>query len=261
MRKSLLVVLLAALAMLVLACGAKEKMDKAAIEADLENRGTTDLMKQTEDDQYTPPEDQRLTEAQIQMYLKVREHEKKIAQVAMQKVKENAANAEKKGEKSIGGMMDSFKALGSVADVLTADIRAAADLGYNTAEYQWVKEKVLEASGSAIGQQMADASTKMYDQSLEQMKKQQAEATDEASKKMIADMMASMEQTKKEMAASQQQVDPHVAYNRELLSKHEGALNAFAHELSKFEEKPGETQKAVQEFEKKLQEAGKETQQ
>ena len=46
------------------------------------------------------------------------------------------------------------RGLGSGADLLTADIRAARELGYNTAEYQWIKERVLEASSNALAEQM-----------------------------------------------------------------------------------------------------------
>jgi hypothetical protein len=34
-------------------------------------------------------------------------------------------------------------------------------------------------------------------------------------------------------------------------------LNAFAHEMSKYEDKPGDVQKSVQEFEQKVEEAKK----
>jgi hypothetical protein len=49
--------------------------------------------------------------------------------------------------------------------------------------------------------------------------------------------------------------DPAVSHNRQLLSKYENALNAFATELSKFEDKPGDAQKSVQEWEKEVEKA------
>jgi hypothetical protein len=56
---------------------------------------------------------------------------------------------------------------------------------------------------------------------------------------------------------AQQDENPALTYNRQLLSKHENALNAYAHELSKYEDKPGDVQKSVQEMEQKLEEAKK----
>jgi hypothetical protein len=48
-------------------CKAKEAMDKASIQQDLEKRGTVDLMKEVANDKYTPPADGRLTDAHVQM--------------------------------------------------------------------------------------------------------------------------------------------------------------------------------------------------
>src|SRR5438105_4315854 len=130
MRRTLPVVIFVSLALF--GCRAKELAEKASIKNDLQKRGTMDLMKQVADDKYTPPADGKLTDGQIQMYLKVREHEKQIAQVAKQEAQQHAAAADKAGDKSIAGMMEGLKTMGSVADLVTADIRAAKDLGYNT---------------------------------------------------------------------------------------------------------------------------------
>src|ERR1019366_9559718 len=86
-------------------CRPKEAYDKAKISQDLDKHGTLDLMKDVSKDKYTPPSDGKLTERQVQMYLKVREHEKAIAQVAKQEAQQHAEAAKKAGEKSIAGMM------------------------------------------------------------------------------------------------------------------------------------------------------------
>ncbi|HXG57592.1 MAG TPA: hypothetical protein VNL91_01035 [Thermoanaerobaculia bacterium] len=242
-----------AVAVALSGCKAKEVIGKAAIEKDLEKRGTIDLMKQTAEDEYTPPEDGRLTEAQIQMYLKVREHEKKIAQVAKEQMKQHSEKAEASGEKSMGGLMEGLKALGSAADLVTADIRAAKDLGYNTQEYLWVKGQILAASGAAIAEKATEAMTAGMDASYQQMKKAHDEATDPATKKMYADMLAGYEKSKAEMAQQQEQQDPAIAYNRRLLAKYENELKAWAAEWSKYEDKPGEADKAVADFQKSVE--------
>jgi hypothetical protein len=223
----------ACLAVLLGGCKAKEAFDKAEISKDLQKRGTTDLMKEVADDKYDAPADNKLTEAQVQMYLKVREHEKKIAQVAKKEAEQHAEASKKAGDKSIAGMMEGFKTLGSVADMLTADIRAAKDLGYNTQEYLWVKEQILAASGAAMAEQMSHAMNASLDQAYDQARKALAEAKDEETKKMYAELVANYEKTRAE-SAQQAQVDPAVAHNRTLLKKYESELNAFASELAKF---------------------------
>jgi hypothetical protein len=207
-------------------------------------------MEEIANDKYTPPADGRLTDAQVQMYLKVREREVKIAQVTKQQLKEQAAKADKE-KNSIAGMVDGFKALKTAANFVTADLRAAKELGYNTQEYTWVKSQILAASTSAMTEKMTQAVNSSFDQAYQQTKKAYDEAKDETSKKMYGEMLASYDKSRQEMAAKQD-TDPAVAYNRQLLSKYEGAINAWAKEWSKYEDKPGEAQKAMDDWQKSV---------
>lgn len=252
MRRSLILVVCLVLALA--GCKAKELVDKASISKDLEKRGTTDLMAEAAKDSYDPPADGRLAESQIQMYLKVREHEKKIAQVAKEEMKKHAETAEKKGEKSIGGFMEGMKALGSAADFFTADIRAAKDLGFNTQEYLWVKGQIMAASTSAMAEKMNEAMAANFDKAYQDAKKAYDEAKDETTKKLYADMLAGYDKSRQEMS-SQTEQDPAASYNRQLLAKYENAINAFAHELSKYENKEGEVKESVQKFEQDVEKA------
>ena len=253
MRRIPAVVLCVSLALA--GCKAKELADKVAVSKDLQKRGTVDLLKDVGNDQYTPPEDRRLTEAQIQMYLKVREHEKTIAKVAREELKQHAANADKK-EKSIAGMMEGIRAMGSAADFVTADLRAAKDLGYNSQEYLWVKQQILAASTSVMAEKLNETITANFGKAYADAKKAYDEAKDEQTKKLYADMLASYDKSKQEMQQTTEE-DPALTYNRQLLSKHGDALNAYAHELSKYEDKDGEVQKGMDEMQKKLEEAKK----
>ena len=248
MRRTLPLMLCLSLALA--GCKAKELADKADISKDLEKRGTKELMEQVAKDEYTPPEDGRLTDAQVQMYLKVREHEKKIAAVAKEEMKKHAETAEKKGDKSIGGMLEGLQALGSAADFMTADIRAAKDLGYNSQEYLWVKGQIMAASTAQMAEEFNKSIAQNMDKAYADAKKQYDEAKDEQTKKVYADVLAGYEKSKQEMTA-QTDADPAAQYNKQLLSKYENALNAFAQELSKYEDKPGEVQKAVDDMQKK----------
>ncbi|HEX7151749.1 MAG TPA: hypothetical protein VF618_09700 [Thermoanaerobaculia bacterium] len=251
MRNTLAVAL--CLSLTLVGCKAKEAMDKAAIAEDLQERGTTDLMKEVANDEYEGPADGKLTDAQVKMYLKVREHEKKIAQVAKEEMKKHADEAKKEGEKSIAGMMDGFKALGSAADFLTADIRAAKDLGFNTQEYLWVKGQVMAASTAAMAEGFQKSMSANFDKAYEDAKKAYDSATDETTKKMYAEMLAGYDKTREEMKQQAEQ-DPAVTFNRELLKKYEHELTAFASEMSKYADpgKEGEAEKAVQEMQKQF---------
>lgn len=254
MRRVVITVVLVA-SIVLPSCKAKKMLDAAEISKDLDKRGTSDLLKETSKDQYTPPADGRLTEAQIQMYLKVRDHEKAIAQVAKTEMQQHAQAADKAGDKSISGMMEGFKTLSSAADILTADIRAAKDLGYNTAEYSWVKGQILAASSYDMASKLARASNAMMDSSYQQMKKQYDEAKDEQTKKMLAETLKSFEEQRKQAAVDTSKEDPAVVYNHDLLAKHENALNALGNELGKWEGKEGEAQQQMQQFQQGLEKA------
>jgi hypothetical protein len=217
--------------------------------------GTTDLMKKVAEDKYTPPADGKLTEGQVQMYLKVREHEKQIAQVAKQEAQQHADAAKKAGEKSLAGLMEGFKTIGSVADMMTADIRAAKDLGYNTQEYLWVKGQIMAVSTAAIGEKMAAASNGAFQQMYDQTQKAYASAPDDATKKMYKETLDGLDKQMAEMKANQEKQDPTVAYNKQLVSKYESALNALAQELGKWDDKPGENEKKVQDWQNSLDKA------
>lgn len=254
MRRLTPVILILSVALF--SCKAKEAMDKAQIATDLAKTGSTSkLMKDVENDTYDAPADGKLTDAQVQMYLKVRDRERAIAQVAKQQLQQHADAAKKAGDKSLAGMMEGFKGLGSVADVLTADIRAAKDLGFNTQEYVWVKGQILSASGSAMGQELADVMSAQMDATYDQTKKAYDEAKDDETKAMFKQTLDAIEEQKKEAAANKQQEDPSITYNRQLLSKYENTLNALASEMGKWEEKPGDAQKSVDQWQKDVDKA------
>ena len=249
MRKTLSAVIVVSLAFL--GCRAKELVEKEAIKADLQKRGTVDLMKQVSEDKYTAPADGKLTDAQVQMYLKVRDHEKAIAQAAKEEAKAHAAAADK-SPKSIAGMMEGLKTMSAAAEMMTADIRAAKDLHYNTQEYLWVKGQILAASSAEMMDKAGQAMQAQLDASYAQIKKSYDEAKDEQTKKVYGDMLANMDKSKQE-AAAQQKVDPALAYNRQLLTKYDSALNAVTSEMAKWEDHPGDAQKSMDEFNKNLE--------
>ena len=253
MRRTLSAVLV--LSIVIAGCRAKEAFDKAKISQDLDKHGTMDLMKDVSKDKYNPPSDGRLTDAQMQMYLKVREHEKAIAQVARKEAQAHADAARKAGEKSITGMMEGFKTLGSAADLLTADIRAAKDLGYNTQEYLWVKGLILAASTAALSSKMDEASNASLETVYTQTKKSYDEATDEQTKKMYKAMLDSYDKQRAEMKKDITTISPAIAYNQQLIAKYDSALNAVANEMAKFEDKPGEAQTSMDDLQKGIDKA------
>jgi hypothetical protein len=243
-----------ALSVLVFGCKVKELADKARIAKDLDKRGTVDLMKQVADDKYDPPKDGKLTEAQVQTYLKVREHEKDIAKAALQKANEHAKAADA-SKHSLSGVMEGFKTMSAAAEFATADIRAARDLGVNTQEYLWVKGQIMAASAAAFTESMTTAISTQIDASRAQMQKAYDEAKDEQTKQMYKQMLDGYEKSAKESKQATEAVDPAVAYNRQILKKYDTELAAFTTELSKYEAKDGDAKKSIDELQQKMNQA------
>lgn len=241
MRRALITLLSLLLALSVSGCKLKKAIEQASVSAELASKGTTDLLKQAAKDKYTAPEDGRLTEAQIQMYLKVRDREKAIAKVARQELQQHAAKANAAGEKSLTGVMEGFKSLGSMADFATADIRAAQELGFNTQEYTWVKGQILASSASVVTQKLQESMKAQMTAIEKQLK------ADPNTAKLLEQAKAAPDQAE---VASVEPEDPALVYNRQLLSKYENALNAFTTEMSKWEEKEGDAAKSMTEWQK-----------
>lgn len=252
-RTVVVVCLLAAVA-----CGRGEKKSPEEISKTLDERGTTDVLKKAADDKYDPPADGRLTDAQVQMYLKVREREKDIARVARQEAQTHAKKAEAAGEKSLGGMMEAFKTLGSVADLATADIRAAQELGLNSAEYTWVKTTILAVSTAEMSEKMIVATSSAVDSSYAQLKKQYDETTDETTKKALGEMLAQYEESKSDIDEQKGDIEKDAAheYNKQLVSKYAGTLDALTIELAKYYDSDDEAKKQMADYEKAMESAG-----
>ena len=229
-------------------------MKETSIQKDLDKRGTIDLMKEVANDKYTPPTDSRLTDAQVQMYLKVRTHERDIAKVAAQNMQAKAAEADKE-KNTIAGMIKGVQAISAGAEMATADIRAAKDLHYNTQEYLWVKGQVMAASMAAFTEKVSDAMQAQVESARSQAQKAYDEAKDEQSKAMAKQVLDQYAQTAKEGHDTVAQADPAIAYNRELLKKYDNELSAFTTEMSKYEAKDGDAKKSVDDLQKNLDKA------
>jgi hypothetical protein len=112
-------------------------------------------------------------------------------------------------------------------------------------------------SGAAMAEKMTQAISSQMDAAIQQTKKLHDEATDEATKKIYADMLAAYETSQKE-SASNQESDPALAHNRRLLARYENELNAYASELAKYTDNEEDAQKSVDEWQKQLDKAAAE---
>jgi len=130
--------------------------------------GTAELMDQVaKAPDYKPPADRRLTERQVRMYLDVRLREQKIRAAAFKRLNTPSGTERRPPVGLLGS-------LGDLADMGTADLRASRELGFNPKEYQWVRERVMDAqmlqATQALSRQVAQSREALL-RSLEEEKK------------------------------------------------------------------------------------------
>jgi hypothetical protein len=224
--RSVLAITLLGTALIAAGCKGKPADDEASIQKTLEDQGTVDVMeKVSQAPEYQAPADGRLSDQQIKMYIEVRQREHKIREVAFKNLKAKGDNAEK--EKKDVGLFDAMKAMGDLADVATADLRAAQELGHNPKEYQWIKERVMEAqlaqTTKTLNQQMAQGQQAMV-KMLEDQKKL---ATDDAQRAQIDKQIQQMKTSAAEAAAES---NPGQEFNSELIAKYKADFDKLQNE-------------------------------
>lgn len=215
-----------AVMLLALGCGGEPDA-----ESSLSERSFRDVMEKADEDEYDPPADGKITEAQLDMYLEVREHEKAVAEAARQKLEETAEQL-KGEERSVKGFLEGIKGMGNVADYLTADIRAAQDLGYNTAEYRWVKEAISEAVFAEMSRRARQRFSSQMEENREQLEQQLAEAETDAQRKIYEGMLAAFDESGTDV--DDVEMSDAVRHNLALLERREDVVETVAKELGRW---------------------------
>lgn len=208
-------------ALLAGGCKGKPADDAASIKESLEEKGTIDVMDEiSKAPEYKGPADGRLTDQQVKMYIEVRQREQKIREVALKELKAKGDKA--KEEKREVGMFEAMKAIGDLADVATADLRAAHELGHNPNEYTWVKERVLEAqlvqTSKALNQQMVQGQQSI----LKMLEEQKKLATDDTQKAELDKQIAELKNSAAQADANN---TPGAEHNAEMIARHKAEFD------------------------------------
>lgn len=216
----------------IAACGGPSD-DPESIREELSDKGTMDLMEEVDKAEYDPPADGEVSEAQLRMFLEVKEREAKIQQVAVKSMEEKQKKAEEEGEKV--GLFDAMRAMGDLADVGTAGMRAAVELGHNPKEFVWVQAQVLGAYAAERQDEAMGQMSQAVDQMIEQMKAQR-ESLPEEQRAMLDEQIAQMEESAQESRQqAETEPEPGTAHNRELVREHrkqiEQAMNLYERAL------------------------------
>ena len=210
-------------------CKAKEAISQVIASHDVSARGITgvsargitDVMNKREEEKYTPPADGHLTGDQIQNFMKIRTRAKVIENVARRDLAERTKLSEKENKSpSINDIIQDSRMM---AVLVSADVRASQELGFNSAEYEWVKQQMLDASMAAVSDQGLVAGRKVFADDQADLQKHYDDAPDEPSKKIYAGLIADSKKNAGEAESKVEPQTPAVIYNKQLLAKYEDA--------------------------------------
>jgi hypothetical protein len=163
---------------------------------------------------YPPPADGQLSDAQVKMYFDVRQREQQIRQVAFKELQDKG-----------GAFLESLKTVGdrsdtaNIADIATADLRAAQELGFNPKEYQWVKERVLEARMLETTRALAQQVAQSRQQVLALFEQRRQEATDPVAKAEAERQLEELQKNAVSSPTALADTDPAREHNADLLAR------------------------------------------
>lgn len=169
-----------------------------------------------ERESYRPPSDGRLTAAQVETFLKVREATVRFAARPGQ-------SAPLEGEEGISG----------AAEARAAEIRAARALSVPVEEHLWVRERVLEAEVAALSAELNADVLALLEQTLRTLRDRLPAAPDEDSRQLLEQQIAGFEaeaaRVRREAAVKE---PPAVQANQRVLAPFRRRLSTITDELS-----------------------------
>lgn len=207
--------------LLVAAAGCGGGVDEESIEKRLESKGTMDVIEEATAAEYDPPEDGRLSEEQMEMYVAVQERAARIRRVAQKRMQEHAGDGEEER-----GIFDALRAVGDVGDVVTAELRAAQELGHNPAEFNWVKAQVVEARMAELGRRVGEGMAQAGEGLLESLRRQRDAAGSEERREELDRQIEEYERSLEE-ARQGGELSPALQHNVELVERYQERLDAI----------------------------------
>jgi hypothetical protein len=219
---------------MVLAAGCRRGDDPGAIQERLRAKGAAEVVREAAASRFAPPADGRLTDAQVQMYLAVRERESRIreaAALAARRRRDAAAAADRPERTGKPGREDrDARRQGAATARVTpdeaalgaaADLRAAQELRVDPKEYVWVRARVLEAEAAATTQALYQKMAAGREQLLARMRRER-DALSDPEQRAAAER--EIEDWRRGLQAAEPAMAPAVRANVALLARYREPL-------------------------------------
>lgn len=245
-------VILAAVS-LTAACGADSTETPKAKETNTQAQLSQEQPQDQPQDQgkasatFNPPIDGKITDAQLQRYLKIKDKQMELIESSkaermetVAKVKALGKEFEKDKKTSITETLASAKAMSDISKKMEKfvglDKSAVKELGFNFDEYRWVEEKVTDTM--AINK-VGDPAKLAYDarvQVLSKLKQQRDKASKADEKENLNNHIAEVEKIIQEIQDRRKSAENEASrYNAKLLAKHMERLEKINNAVNKIQ--------------------------
>lgn len=230
----LIVSILLGAALMAPGCG---RSQEASAPEPTPHEETAALMEGVSGAEFQAPEDGRLTDAQLQLYLQVRERQQAIRREALDGLEERGPGEPEAADAAVADpaeetaeapaaaatVVDTLEVVGDHTDPALADLQAARELGYNPKEYLWVREQVREAQIARAGLLLSRRLAESRERHLAELEEEKSAA---ATPEELAEVEQRLADFRRGLAESQPETPPAVLYNAELLDRYEERLAA-----------------------------------
>lgn len=178
---------------------------------------TAEVMEQVARAAYQPPADGQLTEKQVRQYLEVKRRAQTI----------RGRDVASPGSPTSPGIQE---------PAVTADLRAALELGYNPKEMRWVQERVMEAWIALRGQELDRKIAESRNQVIRDLEDRLRTTTDPQEKKELERQIAEI----RAAAPLATEAPPSIGHNAALVRRYESEVaQALAEERGPEEARHG----------------------
>ena len=198
------------------------------------------LLEQAGRQHYDPPVDGKLTKDQMEMYIAVKQREAELTKSSSTSINEQAERLKNANSGGLSDALTGIAATQEIARFATLDIQAAMELNFNTKEYEWVRDTLIETSANMILGDLNATNKSILsemEKSLEEIQKIRDQTNDpelsKAYNAQISTMKQNIEHIKTEIATNSQRSES-MRYNETLLRAYQDKIDVLESEFKKW---------------------------
>lgn len=175
--------------------------------------------------QFNPPKHGRLTAKQVRMFIKVQERTVKLSNNLIEKIKKRANES----EGAINDLKNGLSTMQDLMEFASLDKKAVKQLKVNGKEYQWIKNRFIEADTANYSKEIEKMAQDFSELALEAMK--QFDMFIGTEKDIRKELQEAEDALKKRKPSERNAA---IAHNRRLIKRYGKKLEYFEAEFARW---------------------------